>query len=134
MSLFKDVRKYMGIRESFITHQVQQTEEDVIRDMYIEGEIFTIGEEVTDTYTGVTGKIIRRGTNYVTFVAENGETYKKWLYEIELTEDRTSIRRDRELKQGSGEKKKNGKMVPNPNSKVYQKEKILMRKDCKIKK
>ena len=87
MSLFKDVRKYMGIRESFITHQVEQTEEDVIRDMYIEGEIFTIGEEVTDTYTGVTGKIIRRGTNYVTFMsAENGETYKKWLYEIELSE------------------------------------------------
>ena len=56
----------MGIRESFITHQVQQTEEDVIRDMYVEGQIFTIGEEVTDTYTGVTGKIIRRGTNYVT--------------------------------------------------------------------
>ena len=88
MSLFKDVRKYMGIRESFITHQVQQTEEDVIRDMYVEGQIFTIGEEVTDTYTGVTGKIIRRGTNYVTFMSEDGTTYKKWLYEIELAEDR----------------------------------------------
>ena len=87
MSLFKDVRKYMGIRESFITHQVQQTEEDVIRDMYVEGQIFSIGEEVTDTYTGVTGKIIRRGTNYVTFATEDGTTYKKWLYELELAED-----------------------------------------------
>ena len=38
MSLFKDVRRHMGIRESFITHQVQQTEEDVIRDMYVEGK------------------------------------------------------------------------------------------------
>ena len=106
MSLFKDVRKYMGIRESFITHQVEQTEEDVIRRWHIEGEIFTIGEEVTDTYTGVTGKIIRRGTNYVTFVAENGETYKKWLYEAELTESLwANIHKKRQrIKQGSGEK------------------------------
>ena len=109
MSLFKDVRKYMGIRESFITHQVQQTEEDVIRDMYVEGQIFSIGEEVTDTYTGVTGKIIRRGTNYVTFMSEDGETYKKWLYEIELAEDGPCWDTHKQV----GMKKKNGKMVPN---------------------
>jgi len=107
MSLFKDVRKHMGIRESFITHQVQQTEEDVVRDMYVEGKIFTIGEEVTDTYTGVTGSIIRRGTNYVTFIAENGTTYKKWLYELELAEDCWAG-----FKQ-VGMKKKDGKDVPN---------------------
>ena len=109
MSLFKDVRKHMGIRESFITHQVQQTEEDVIRDMYVEGKIFTIGEEVTDTYTGVTGSIIRRGTNYVTFIAENGITYKKWLYELELAEDGPCWDTHKQV----GMKKKNGKMVPN---------------------
>ena len=118
MSLFKDVRRYMGIRESFITHQVLQTEEDVIRDMYVEGEIFTIGEEVTDTYTGVTGKIIRRGTNYVTFVAEDGETYKKWLYEIELAESLwANIHKKRQrIKQGSGEKmrKPGEKGAPTP--------------------
>jgi phosphopantetheine adenylyltransferase len=107
MSLFKDVRKYMGIRESFITHQVQQTEEDVIRDLYVEGKIFTIGEEVTDTYSGVTGKIIRRGTNYVTFVTEDGTSFKKWLYELELAEDCWPG-----FKQ-VGMKKKNGKDVPN---------------------
>ena len=118
MSLFKDVRRFMGIRESFIEHQVEQTEEDVIRDMYVEGEIFTIGEEVTDTYTGVTGKIIRRGTNYVTFVAEDGETYKKWLYEIELAESLwANIHKKRQrIKQGSGEKmrKPGEKGAPTP--------------------
>ena len=107
MSLFKDVRKYMGIRESFITHQVEQTEEDVIRDMYVEGQIFSIGEEVTDTYTGATGKIIRRGTNYVTFATEDGTTYKKWLYELELAEDCWPGFK------AVGMKMKNGKKVPN---------------------
>ena len=109
LKLYNDVRKNMGIRESFITHQVQQTEEDVIRDMYVEGKIFTIGEEVTDTYTGVTGSIIRRGTNYVTFIAENGITYKKWLYELELAEDGPCWDTHKQV----GMKKKNGKMVPN---------------------
>ena len=106
MSLFKDVRKYMGIRESFIEHQVEQTEEDVIRDMYVEGQIFSIGEEVTDTYTGVTGKIIRRGTNYVTFATEDGTTYKKWLYELERQKIVVWFK-------AVGMKMKNGKKVPN---------------------
>ena len=107
MSLFKDVRKSMGIRESFSGLKYVMTEEDVIRDMYIGNEIFTIGEEVTDTYSGATGKIIRRGTNYVTFVTEDGTTYKKWLYEIELAEDCWAGYKQ------VGMKKKNGKDVPN---------------------
>ena len=85
--LFKDVRKHMGIRESFNGLNYVMTEEDVIRDMYVRGEVLTIGDEVTDLYTGVTGKIIRRGTNYLTFAEEDGTTHKKWLYEIQLAED-----------------------------------------------
>src|SRR5210317_243833 len=107
MSLFKDVRKHMGIRESFNGLNYVMTEEDVIRDMYVRGEVLNIGEEVTDTYTGVTGKIIRRGTNYLTFAEEDGTTHKKWLYEIQLAEDCWPG-----FKQ-VGMKDKNGKQVPN---------------------
>jgi len=107
MSLFKDVRKFMGIRESFNGLNYVMTEEDVIRDMYVRGEVLNIGEEVTDTYTGVTGKIIRRGTNYLTFAEEDGTTHKKWLYEIQLAEDCWPG-----FKQ-VGMKDKNGKQVPN---------------------
>jgi hypothetical protein len=87
MSLFKDVRKHMGIRESFITHQVEQTEEDVIRDMYIEGTLYAIGDIVEDNYTGVSGKVIRRGTNYLVFAEQDGTTHKKWLYEVKQDKD-----------------------------------------------
>jgi len=107
MSLFKDVRKFMGIRESFNGLNYVMTEEDVIRDMYVRGEVLNIGEEVTDTYTGVTGKIIRRGTNYLTFAEEDGTTHKKWLYEIQLAEDCWAGYKQ------VGMKKKNGKDVPN---------------------
>jgi len=105
--LFKDVRKHMGIRESFNGLNYVMTEEDVIRDMYVRGEVLTIGDEVTDLYTGVTGKIIRRGTNYLTFAEEDGTTHKKWLYEIQLAEDCWPG-----FKQ-VGMKDKNGKQVPN---------------------
>src|SRR6056300_106216 len=81
--LFNDVRKYMGIRESFVAHEEVLTEEDVFRDLYIREEILNVGDEVTDSYSGVTGKVIRRGTNYVTFAEEDGTTHKKWLYELQ---------------------------------------------------
>ena len=81
--LFNDVRKYMGVRESFVAHEEVLTEEDVFRDLYIRGEILNIGEEVTDSYSGVSGKVIRRGTNYITFAEEDGTTHKKWLYELQ---------------------------------------------------
>ena len=87
MSLFKDVRKHMGIRESFITHQVEQTEEDVIRDLYVEGKLYAIGDIVEDNYTGVSGKVIRRGTNYLVFAESDGTTHKKWLYEVKQDKD-----------------------------------------------
>ena len=87
MSLFKDVRKHMGIRESFIVHQVEQTEEDVIRDLYVEGKLYAIGDIVEDNYTGVSGKVIRRGTNYLVFSEQDGTTHKKWLYEVKQDKD-----------------------------------------------
>ena len=82
MSLFKDVRKFMGIRESFIEHQVNMTEEDVIRDMYVENKIFCTGDIVEDEYSGVSGAIVRRGTNYLVFAESDGTTHKRWLYEV----------------------------------------------------
>ena len=82
MSLFKDVRKFMGIRESFIEHQVNMTEEDVIRDMYIENKIFCTGDIVEDDYSGVSGAVVRRGTNYLVFAENDGTTHKRWLYEV----------------------------------------------------
>ena len=82
MSLFKDVRKYMGIRESFVPRTNVMTDDDVVRDLYIEGKLFAIGDIVEDTYTGVSGKVIRRGTNYITFAEEDGTIHKKWLYDV----------------------------------------------------
>ena len=87
MSLFKDVRKYMGIRESFVPRTNVMTDEDVIRDLYVEGKLYAIGDIVEDNYTGVSGEVIRRGTNYLVFAEQDGTTHKKWLYEVKQDKD-----------------------------------------------
>ena len=87
MSLFKDVRKYMGIRESFVPRTNVMTDEDVVRDLYVENKLFSVGDIVEDNYTGLTGKVVRRGTNYITFMEEDGTLHKKWLYEVKQDKD-----------------------------------------------
>ena len=87
MSLFKDVRKYMGIRESFVPRTNVMTDEDVVRDLYVENKLFSVGDIVEDNYTGLTGKVVRRGTNYITFMEDDGTLHKKWLYEVKQDKD-----------------------------------------------
>ena len=87
MSLFKDVRKYMGVRESFVPRTNVMTDEDVVRDLYLENKIFCVGDTVEDNYTGVSGEVVRRGTNYITFAEQDGTLHKKWLYEVKQDKD-----------------------------------------------
>jgi hypothetical protein len=35
---------------------------------------------------GISGEVVRKGTNYLSFVAEDGKVHKAWLHEIELDE------------------------------------------------
>ena len=35
---------------------------------------------------GMRGEIVRKGTNYISFVTEDNKVHKAWLHEIELDE------------------------------------------------
>jgi nicotinamide mononucleotide adenylyltransferase len=50
-----------------------------LRDNYLSGNIFQIGSVVEHLDTGVSGKVIHRGTNYVIYVDENDNSYRGWL-------------------------------------------------------
>jgi nicotinic acid mononucleotide adenylyltransferase len=83
--LMNDIRKGLGhpvIKESFVVTT------NVLRERYINEEIFLIGDKVQDT-NGVY-EIMDRGTNYVTVADSQGNLSKKWLDQItesEITED-----------------------------------------------
>ena len=72
--LFADVRKFMGLKEE------NWTFEEIIRDAYIRGEIFNIGEEVS-TMDNTQGKIVRKGTNYVVLETNDGLN-KFWISDL----------------------------------------------------
>jgi hypothetical protein len=62
---------------------VEPPKVDRLREDYINGKIFNIGQ-IVDCDKG-TAEIIDRGPNYVTLVKE-GKTFKRWLKDISLSE------------------------------------------------
>ena len=83
VKLYRDVRKHMGIREE--RDMGDMTDFETVRDMYLTGKIWNAGDIVEAK--GVTGEVVRKGTNYLSFVDESGKVHKAWLHEIELTEE-----------------------------------------------
>ena len=81
--LYQDVRKNMGIREE--RDMGDMNDYEVRRDAYLTGKIWNAGDIVE--VNGVSGEVVRKGTNYLSFVDEDGKVHKAWLHEITLTEE-----------------------------------------------
>ena len=79
--MYFDVRKGQGIREE----RDMGNDYDSLRDAYLTGKIWNVGESVEAK--GLTGEIVRKGTNYLSFVTEDGKVHKAWLHEVELNEN-----------------------------------------------
>jgi len=75
--LYIEVRKNMGIREE----REMGDDYDSLRDAYLTGKIWNVGEVVEAN--GISGEVVRKGTNYLSFVTEDGKVHKAWLHEIE---------------------------------------------------
>ncbi len=58
-----------------------------LRENYIKGKIFNVDQLVENLNTGLVGKVIRRGTNYLICVTEENIMFKSWIRDIrEYTE------------------------------------------------
>ena len=53
-----------------------------LRDHYVSGNIFNIGDIVENLNTGLVGKIIRRGTNHLICVTEEEYMFKSWIRDV----------------------------------------------------
>ena len=86
--LFKQVRKALGVEDK--KKEVKKEEWKVapkfharqLREYYINNEIYNIGDKVQDLNNGLTGRIMRRGTNYVICVSEDKIMFKSWITDI----------------------------------------------------
>ena len=76
--LYRDVRKYMGIREE--RDMGDMSDFEAVRDAYLTGKIWNVGSIVEAN--GLSGEVVRKGTNYLSFMTEDGKVHKAWLHEI----------------------------------------------------
>ena len=80
MELYNNLRKSMGISETW--EIAPKFDEETLRNRYIKEEIYSIGTVVENINTGLKGKVLRRGTNYVIAVTEGDVMFKSWLRDL----------------------------------------------------
>jgi len=87
-SLYNKIRSAMGLEEQFeFKNHVQLEPVSDIRENYIQGKLYQVGDTVVIKETGELVKINRLGTNYV-IVEKDGSMFRKWLEAIETLDER----------------------------------------------
>lgn len=81
--IYNSVRSGMGLSEqkTFKNH-VQLEPISEIRESYMDGKLFDVGDEVVIKGQGIVAEIKHLGANYV-IVESKGEVYRKWLTDVE---------------------------------------------------
>ena len=55
---------------------------ETLRENYVNGNIFRIGDIIENLNTGLVGKIIRRGTNYLICLTKEEYMFKSWIKDV----------------------------------------------------
>ena len=90
-SLYDAVRAGMGVKKKKEVKELWQIapryDQKGLRENYIKKKVFRMGDVVESLSTGLVGKIIRRGTNYLISVSESNVMFKSWIHDVmEYTE------------------------------------------------
>ena len=86
--LYKDIRLGMNVKEQLKPFKpiVEMSNTELVREQYFQNLIYNIGDWVKDIKTGVTGEVVKRGTNYITLVQEDFTLHKVWLEDAQSME------------------------------------------------
>jgi len=77
------VRKRMKVEEGWNLWEIApKFDWKNLRENYIQEKIFKLGELVENINTGLVGKIIRRGANYLICVTEDNIMFKSWIKDV----------------------------------------------------
>ena len=90
-TLFDAVRAGMGVKKKKEVKELWQIapryDQKGLRENYIKKKVFRLGDIIESLSTGLIGKIIRRGTNYLISVSESNVMFKSWIHDVmEYTE------------------------------------------------
>ena len=85
------VRTGLGLEDEQMASEMWQIAPkiyyDDLREHYYNGNIFNTGDYVQHLDTGISGKVIHRGTNYVIYIDENDYQFRGWLTQLCEGED-----------------------------------------------
>ena len=90
-AMFDAVRAGMGGKKKKEVKELWQIapryDQKGLRENYVKKKVFRMGDVVESLSTGLIGKIIRRGTNYLISVSESNVMFKSWIHDVmEYTE------------------------------------------------
>ena len=81
--LFMTIRKSMKVEEGYSLFEIApKMDMESLRESYVNGEVFNIGDVVENINTGLVGRIIRRGANYLICVTEDNIMFKPWIKDV----------------------------------------------------
>jgi len=82
MSVKKE-KKEKNVKESYDLWEIApKSDPRGLRDNYVKRKIFNIGDLVENLNTGLVGRIMRRGTNYLICVTEQDNMFKSWIHDV----------------------------------------------------
>ena len=81
--LYNTLRTAMGIKEGWSLWQIApKFDWKNLRENFVKENIYKVGDLVENLNTGLVGKIIRRGTNYLICVTEDNIMFKSWIKDV----------------------------------------------------
>ena len=86
-ALFNAVRTGMGVKKkkkevAEMWEIAPRFDTRALREQYVNGLIYRIGDVVESLHTGLIGKIIRRGTNHLICVTKEDYMFKSWIRDV----------------------------------------------------
>ena len=84
-SLFDAVFNGMKLKKKAVTETWEiapKCDPKGLRDNYVSGNIFKIGDIVENLNTGLVGEIVRRGTNHLICVTKENYMFKSWIRDV----------------------------------------------------
>ena len=81
--LYNTLRAAMQIKEGWSLWEIAPKFDWInLRENYVQEKIYQVGQLVENLNTGLVGRIIRRGTNYLICVTEDHIMFKSWIKDV----------------------------------------------------
>jgi hypothetical protein len=100
LALFNSVRQGMGAKKKKkevveLWQIAPKYDQQTLRENYLTGKIFRIGDIVENLNTGLIGEVMRRGTNHLIYVTEEGYMFKSWIRDLMEYTEKVMSRKER---------------------------------------